>query len=77
MSDLWSSPSERGTRVSQRSLLAKTFGVRSLDATPFSAARSLFRRLLLALGEREALRLFTACLAFLNVVSALAVSHKF
>ncbi len=36
----------------------------------------LGRRLLLALGEREALRLFTACLAFLNVVSALAVSHK-
>jgi hypothetical protein len=46
-----------------------------LNATPFFAARSLFRRLLLALGE--ALRLFTACLAFLNVVSALAVPHTF
>ena len=37
---------------------------------------TLFRRLLLALGEREALRFFTACRAFLNVVSTLAVSHK-
>ncbi len=36
---------------------------------------ALFPRLLLALGEREALRLFPACPAFLNVVSALAVSH--
>jgi hypothetical protein len=34
------------------------------------------RCLLLTVGEREALRLFPACLAFLNVVPALAVSHK-
>jgi hypothetical protein len=40
-------------------------------------SRALFRRFLLALGEREALRLFAACPAFLNVISALAVSHKF
>jgi len=38
---------------------------------------ALFRRFLLALGEREALRLFTARPPFLNVVSALAVAHKF
>jgi hypothetical protein len=36
----------------------------------------LFRRLFLALRESEALRLFAACRAFPNVVSALAVSHK-
>jgi hypothetical protein len=39
--------------------------------------RPLRRRFLLTLSEGEALRLFAACLAFLNVVSALAVSHKF
>ena len=43
---------------------------------PVFCRAALFRRLLFALGEREALRLFPACLAFLNVISALAVSHK-
>jgi hypothetical protein len=38
---------------------------------------ALFRRLLLPLREREALRLLAARPAFLNVISALAVSHKF
>jgi hypothetical protein len=36
----------------------------------------LFRCLLLLLREGEPLGLFPACLAFLNVISALAVSHK-
>jgi hypothetical protein len=37
---------------------------------------ALFRWLLLSLCEREALGFSAACRAFLNVVSALAVSHK-
>jgi hypothetical protein len=38
---------------------------------------ALFRRsLLLALGEREALSLFSASGAFLGVISAFAVSHN-
>ncbi len=41
-----------------------------------AVATALFRCLLLLLREREALRLFPACLAFLSVISALAVSHK-
>ena len=40
------------------------------------ASGALFYRFLLALGEGEALRLFAACRAFLNVISALAVSHN-
>ena len=40
-----------------------------------SARLVLFRCLLLPLRESEALRLLAACLAFPNVVSALAVSH--
>ena len=66
-----------GKRKILRRRIIAALAAERLDATPFSAARPLFRRLLLALGEREALRLFTACLAFLNVVSALAVPHKF
>ena len=54
--------------------------VKCLDATPFSTIfstpASLFRCLLLFLGERESLRLFAASCAFLSVVSALAVSHR-
>src|SRR5205085_10757185 len=65
----------RERKILRRRIIA-TVAAERLDATPFSAARSLFRRLLLALGKREALHLFTACLAFLNVVSALAVPHK-
>ena len=40
-------------------------------------AGALFRGLLLLLREREALRFFSAFRAFLSVVSAFAVSHKF
>jgi hypothetical protein len=40
------------------------------------SARVLFPRLLIPLRASEALGFFAACLAFLNVVSALAVSHK-
>ena len=65
-----------GKRKILRRRIIAALAAERLDATPFSAARPLFRRLLLALGEREALRLFTACLAFLNVISALAMSHK-
>jgi hypothetical protein len=36
----------------------------------------LFRGLLLFLGEGEALSLFAAGRAFLNIISTLAVSHK-
>jgi hypothetical protein len=74
----------RGARVSEReasesTLLAREdFRSSDFRRDPrFLPPASLFRRLPLALGEREALRLFTACLAFLNVVSALAVPHTF
>ena len=65
-----------GKRKILRRRIIAALAAERLDATPFSAARPLFRRLLLALGEREALHLFTACLAFFNVVSALVVPHK-
>jgi hypothetical protein len=38
---------------------------------------TLFRCLLFPFGEREALHFFPASRAFLNVVSTLAVTHKF
>jgi hypothetical protein len=41
------------------------------------ASEALFRRLLFVLRERQALGLFPACSALLNVISALAVSHNF
>jgi hypothetical protein len=40
-------------------------------------SQALFRRRLLSLRKREALRLFPTSCAFLSVVSAFTVSHKF
>ena len=46
------------------------------NAAPASLVLALFRRLLLPLGQREALCLFPAPCAFPNIVSTFAVSHN-